>query len=227
MGDTMDWNQIDDYCMEANRQVLTYEQHGIRGVRTFGHSFNVQAASPLESHIHSGCLELVLLTEGSQSYTVGEESYPMARGDVFISLPGEAHSTGGAPQSRSEIYWIQLELNNEEEPFLNLGSSEGEELKRSLGGFSRHIIHCPQQLCRIFTDSFRCAASADAQQRSMGTSLLAAFLYGIVLQKEEEGTLPSKTSAAAAESAPSIWMQHAIVRLRYSMKMKSLMEQEI
>lgn len=183
----MAWDQIDDYCMEANRQVLTYEQHGIRGVRTFGHSLNAQAASPLESHIHSGCLELVLLTEGSQSYTVGGESYPMARGDVFISFPGEVHSTGGAPQSRSEFYWIQLELNSKEDGFLNLSTGAGEDLKKRLSDFHQRVTRCPEQLCRIFTDSFWNAAAHDFGRRCLGVSLLTAFLYGLVLQKQESG----------------------------------------
>lgn len=186
----------EEYWWGENRQVLTPEQHHIPGVQVFGHSLNVRAVSPLERHVHPGCLELVLLVRGNQSYTVDGRTYPLSGGNVFISFPGEEHSSGGEPQNVSEIYWIQLELAHTEN-FLHLDGEASGQLCRQLQSISQRVLYCGEELRRWFAESFWNIASSDTVHRAYGRSLLSCFLHGIALQERAAALELSDEIAAA------------------------------
>lgn len=173
----------EEYCWEESRQVLTPQQHGIPGVKVFGHNLNNRAVSPLETHIHPGCLEIVLLVKGNQTYTVGEKTYPLSGGNVFISFPGEAHSSGGEPQNVSEIYWVQIDLE-EQEGFLGLHQPWESQLRQRLEKLSQRVLYCGEELRRCMADSFWNTSSPDPCRQEYGRSQLISFLYGIILQEK-------------------------------------------
>ena len=188
----------EEYWWGENRQVLTKQEHGIPGIRIFGHSLNTRALLPLETHVHPGCLELVLLTKGNQTYTMDGKTYPLSGGNVFISPPGAEHSSGGEPQNISEIYWVQIELSGAED-LLCLGKEAGEMLRRRLSGMTQRVIYCEEGLRQFFVDSFWNTASKDACRQEYGRCLLAAFLYGVVLQ-EKAGTIALSDEIGTAVS---------------------------
>lgn len=169
------------YCWEENRQMLTVAQHGICGVKLLGHSINNRAILPLQSHIHTGCMELVLLVKGNQSYTVDGKTYPLSGGDLFLTFPDEEHSTGSEPQNVSEIYWIQLDFASTSS-FLGLSDTAGEQLKKRLLGISQRVFWCEESLRSWFADAFWAIASQDECKREYGRSLLVTFLYGVIQQ---------------------------------------------
>lgn len=192
----MEIKMTEEYFWEESRQVLTPQQHGISGVRVFGHNLNNRAVSPLETHIHSGCLEIVVLVKGNQTYTVGEKTYPVSGGNVFISFPGEAHSSGGEPQNVSEIYWVQIDLG-EQGDFLGLCEPWGRQLRQRLAGLSQRVLYCGEELRRCMADSFWNTASSDPCRQEYGRSQLISFLYGIILQ-EKAGVLSLSEEIGAA-----------------------------
>ena len=186
----------EEYCWEDNRQLLTVSQHGIRGVKVLGHSVNNRAVLPLESHIHSGCMELVLLVKGNQSYTVDGRTYPLSGGDLFLTFPDEEHSTGSEPQNVSEIYWLQLDLA-ENMPFLELSRMAGEQLKSHLLGISQRVFWCEKSLRNWFADAFWAIASQDECRKEYGRSLLVSFLYGVIQQASSVHLVLSEEMASA------------------------------
>ncbi len=192
----MEIKMTEEYFWEESRQVLTPQQHGISGVRVFGHNLNNRAVSPLETHIHSGCLEIVVLVKGNQTYTVGGKTYPISGGNVFISFPGEAHSSGGEPQNVSEIYWVQIDLG-EQGDFLGLCEPWGGQLRQRLAGLSQRVLYCGEELRRCMADSFWNTASSDPCRQEYGRSQLISFLYGIILQ-EKAGVLSLSEEIGAA-----------------------------
>lgn len=186
----------EEYCWEESRQVLTPQQHGIPGIRIFGHNLNNRAESPLETHIHPGCLEIVVLVKGNQTYTVGGKTYPISGGNVFISFPGEEHSSGGEPQNVSEIYWVQVDLETAE-GFLGLYPPWEDQLRNRLGKLSQRVLYCGEELRRCMADSFWNTASSDPCRREYGRSQLVSFFYGIILQ-EKAGMLSLSDEIGAA-----------------------------
>lgn len=186
----------EEYCWEESRQVLTPQQHGIPGIRIFGHNLNNRAESPLETHIHPGCLEIVVLIKGNQTYTVGGKTYPVSGGNVFISFPGEEHSSGGEPQNVSEIYWVQVDLETAE-GFLGLYPPWEDQLRNRLGKLSQRVLYCGEELRRCMADSFWNTASSDPCQQEYGRSQLVSFFYGIILQ-EKAGMLSLSDEIGAA-----------------------------
>ena len=186
----------EEYCWEESRQVLTPQQHGIPGIRIFGHNLNNRAESPLETHIHPGCLEIVVLIKGNQTYTVGGKTYPVSGGNVFISFPGEEHSSGGEPQNVSEIYWVQVDLETAE-GFLGLYPPWEDQLRNRLGKLSQRVLYCGEELCRCMADSFWNTASSDPCRQEYGRSQLVSFFYGIILQ-EKAGMLSLSDEIGAA-----------------------------
>lgn len=188
----------EEYCWEESRQVLTPQQHGIPGIKVFGHNLNNRAESPLETHVHPGCLEIVVLVKGNQTYTVGEKTYPLSGGNVFVSFPGEEHSSGGEPQNVSEIYWVQVDLETTE-GFLGLSHPWDDQLRCRLGKLSQRVLYCGEELRRCVADSFWNTASADRCRQEYGRSQLVSFLYGIILQ-EKAGMLTLSEEIGAAVS---------------------------
>lgn len=188
----------EEYCWEESRQVLTPQQHGIPGIKVFGHNLNNRAASPLETHIHPGCLEIVLMIKGNQTYTVGEKTYPLSGGNAFISFPGEEHSSGGEPQNVSEIYWVQIDLETEE-GFLGLHQPWANQLRQRLKKLSQRVLYCGEELRQCIADSFWNTTSSDPCRQEYGRSQLVSFLYGIILQ-EKAGVLSLSDEIGAAVS---------------------------
>lgn len=188
----------EEYCWEELRQVLTPQQHGIPGIKVFGHNLNNRAESPLETHVHPGCLEIVVLVKGNQTYTVGEKTYPLSGGNIFVSFPGEEHSSGGEPQNVSEIYWVQVDLETTE-GFLGLSPPWNDQLRHRLGKLSQRVLYCGEELRRCVADSFWNTASPDHCRQEYGRSQLVSFLYGIILQ-EKAGMLSLSEEIGAAVS---------------------------
>ena len=186
----------EQYCWEENRQLLTFSQHGINGVKVFGHSMNNRAVLPLEKHIHKGCMELVLLVKGNQSYTVDGKTYPLSGGDLFLTFPEEEHSTGSEPQNISEIYWLQLDFSTDA-PFLGLSDAAGKQLKSRLLNISQRVFWCEKSLRGWLADSFWAIASQDECKKEYGRSLLVTFLYGMIQQALSVHLTLSEEIAAA------------------------------
>jgi len=67
-----------------------------------------EAITGLSEHRHAGAVEICYLARGRQTYCVGEESFHLRGGDLFMTLPNEEHGTGGAPQEKGLLYWFIL-----------------------------------------------------------------------------------------------------------------------
>lgn len=84
---------------------------GFRGVLQLGRYNQTVAHAALDDHRHDGALEVCLLLRGRQTYVVGDHRYEMRGGDVFVTFPGEVHSTGRRPQEKGVLYWLIVALS--------------------------------------------------------------------------------------------------------------------
>jgi len=101
MSATRDWKQ-------RSRLIMKPERLGVSGITLFGRYNYRQAHPALPDHAHSRDIEICYLVKGRQSYRVAGETCRLRGGDIFITFPGETHSTGGSPEEKGVLYWISL-----------------------------------------------------------------------------------------------------------------------
>ena len=90
------------------RMMFDLGEHGIRSVPILGRYNYTHANPPLMDHSHFGAMEICLLVRGRQTYSVEGERFHLHGGDIFVTFPGETHSTGGAPEEKGLLYWMTL-----------------------------------------------------------------------------------------------------------------------
>jgi len=108
------------------RIIQTEEKLNIPGLRMFGKHSVTKAIPALYPHYHENAFEITYLCKGTMTFITDDQFHHLSGGDVYISFPDEAHSTGAVPISLNEMYWFQLDINAEN--FLFLGDEWKERL---------------------------------------------------------------------------------------------------
>jgi AraC-like DNA-binding protein len=117
---------------------------GISEVPMVGRYKYTQAQRGLTPHDHPGTLEICYLAKGTQLYRVGTKDFVMRGGDLFLTRPGEVHSTGEAPQEKGTLYWVQFILPRRSSRFLGCEPDDTRRLLDALNGIShRHFGGSP------------------------------------------------------------------------------------
>lgn len=168
----VDW--MDDFCWEPHRKILTPKESGIPELRCFGLHTENHAGQPLYPHYHEGCIELVFMLKGFQLYEVKGDTYNLSGHDVFVTYPGELHSSASHPQSRSSFLWMQLDLSGDG-TFLGLDELSGKFLKSQLISLPR-VFGSDSKLEEGLTETFFYLYSKDPLQRMMGQQGLIYYL---------------------------------------------------
>jgi AraC-like DNA-binding protein len=132
----MEYFVIDPSC---SREFIDFRALHFSDVRVLGHYDTPTALPMLLSHSHGQVLEICYLERGEQTYEVNEQEYQMHGGDVFVTFPGEPHSTSGKPQTRGSLFWMLIAVAKGSTPFLDLPKADGDALLRNL-------LHLPQRL---------------------------------------------------------------------------------
>jgi len=101
-------------------------KHGVMNVSMLGYYNHSRAQPGLSEHEHPVAIEICFLVKGRQTYVVGNKTYHLRGGDVFIAFPQERHSTGGHPQEKGILYWIQYTLPKPGASFLGLPPKQGQ-----------------------------------------------------------------------------------------------------
>jgi AraC-like DNA-binding protein len=96
--------------MHHPKIILPLEVPGLPGALQLGRYNQTIAHAALDNHRHAGAIEICLLLRGRQTYVVKGRAYEMKGGDVFLTYPGEMHSTGRRPQEKGVLYWLILGL---------------------------------------------------------------------------------------------------------------------
>lgn len=126
--------------MGRPRLEMPLARRGVAGVSLLGR-YNYSRARPaLIEHQHANAIEICFLVKGRQTYHLGGRSYRLTGGDIFISYPGERHSTGGLPEEKGVLYWMILEALGPGREFLGLPGPQGRALRSALQNLgSRHF----------------------------------------------------------------------------------------
>jgi AraC-like DNA-binding protein len=111
-------------------------------VRSVGHYRYLSAQRPLPPHVHADAMEISLLVRGQQTYRVNEEKFLVGSGEVFITFPNERHDSGGEPEEKGELYWLQLRLLDPDN-FLGLSRAGATVLQSELLALALHHFRMP------------------------------------------------------------------------------------
>ena len=120
--------------MHHPKLILPLAVPGLPGPLQLGRYNQTEAHAALDDHRHEGAIEICLLLRGRQTYVVNGHAHEMKGGDVFLTFPGEVHSTGARPQEKGVLYWLILGLPR---PGGALPGPGGAELARALRGLPR------------------------------------------------------------------------------------------
>lgn len=166
---------------EISRLILDMKRHDIDVFDEFGRYNYVNAQTVLLPHSHPGMLEICYLAKGSQEYFVGEETFRLYGGDVFISFPDEVHGTGNVPEEKGVLYWMILKQPEEGKEYLGLSFSEAKVLFNRLLQLPSRLFkghtECEHLLRGIVRTYFR---NKEALTKMELNNLLVAFLLHII-----------------------------------------------
>ncbi len=189
----VDW--VDAFCWLEHRKILTSEQSGIAALRTFGVCSANRAGTPLEAHIHKGCLEIVFLVRGFQVYEVENRRFSLSGADIFVTYPDEAHSSGGCPEGNCRLIWMQIDLS-EHMPFFGLDDPHADELRGALRRLP-HLFAGEDSVNRALYEAFTALSSGDEMMREWARQTLVCCLYRVVvLARRPAARGPEKIESA-------------------------------
>lgn len=131
-------------------EMLDPRRLGLPEVPVLG-MYRFRGAQPeLAPHRHEARMELCYLAEGQQVYHVGGRDYVLKRGDFFISMPDEVHGTGGHPQGRGMLHWLNIDLTRS--PLLGMTPAATSVLVKQLLGLKKRHFPAPARVKDVFDD---------------------------------------------------------------------------
>jgi AraC-like DNA-binding protein len=167
--------------MADHRRILNFRDVGIRDVPVFGWYEYYTPHPGLRTHTHPNTLEICYLNRGRQTYWVGGRDYHLTGGDVFITLPGEPHSTGSNPEDRGVLYWLNLRMPRRGRPLLSLSTGDTTLLTNRLLSLPQRHFGGASRLKHILDDIFALYDQSNNPLRCIAiNNRLVAFLLEIV-----------------------------------------------
>lgn len=126
--------------MSAHRVVIDFSSSGLSNFIKLGRYNYSRARDGLAPHAHTDQIEICYLARGKQIYYVQGEEYRLSGNDVFITFPGEVHSTGGFPEEKGVLYWMIFRIPEEEAGFLHYRGARARRIVKELQNMtSRHF----------------------------------------------------------------------------------------
>lgn len=120
-----------DIISTPERTIIHFSDYGMEGVCRLGKYAYREARKGLPKHIHEGMIEICYCEKGVQVYEVNGQRYEIRGGDIFITFPGETHSTDNYPEEKGSLYWLLLKISDEE-GFLHHNKADGEIFRKEL-----------------------------------------------------------------------------------------------
>ncbi len=168
------------------RTILDFRTLGFDDVLVVGRYDYSDMHQPLEAHEHGDLYEVCYLHRGQQTYTVaddrfGEGDYHLRGGDLFVTAPGELHSTGSDGEERGKLYWILLRQPKKNRRFLQLSTEESASLRQQLETLPGRHFPADSDIYPLLESIFEMFARPDdalkpARLRARLTTLLLAIL---------------------------------------------------
>jgi len=139
----------------------------------------------LLSHDHGSFFEICYLKRGTQNYYIGNEEYTLHGGDVFITFPKEKHSTGGDPQSRGCLYWMQIDCNCQN--LLGLDASSSELVIKKLFNIEKRKFKIKEEVASKLIKAYSLVDKGDEIGLIEAKALLTVFICNLIESENSAG----------------------------------------
>lgn len=170
-----------DTTNTENREIIDFRNYGFSDIVAIGHYNYNSAQSILQEHKHEGMMEICLLKKGEQHYFVEDREYILKGGDVFITFPGESHSSGSFPESKGELYWLIVNIDPQSQHFLNFYRKEKDIFIEELTSISVRHFRATAKLFKQLESIFQLVRDTD--NRLMNIALitqLSSFFIDLI-----------------------------------------------
>ena len=128
-----------DTTSTPERTLVDFTKYGLPDIVRLGKYAYKTAHRQLETHVHKGMMEICYCEKGVQVYEVDGKKYQLKGGDVFVTFPGEPHSSDNRPEEKGVLYWliIRIPANGR---FLDYSGEDGKAFVKELLGLpARHF----------------------------------------------------------------------------------------
>jgi len=179
--------------MARTRVEMQPTDQALQGLIQLGRYNHTAARSQLPEHRHRGGMEICYLIKGCQTYRVGGGDYRLRGGDIFLTFPDEVHGTGGMPEEKGALYWLQLRLPKKGECFLGLPKRESRALADALLALRSRLFRGSRAM-KDHLDAFtrlHHKATGKLKTCAMANQLVAFLLEVVACEKSP----PQRTSA--------------------------------
>ncbi|HOJ09230.1 MAG TPA: AraC family transcriptional regulator [Clostridiales bacterium] len=166
------------------RQVLCEGTLNLPGLTLFGHNVTTKAVLPMGTHIHDGCIEIVVVVKGNESYYVENRKFELSGGDVFVAYTDQPHRSGNTSQGVCEIIWFQIKPAVQEN-FLGLSAPFGDLIRSKLMAIDTHILKIDREGLFYLRKSFENFLRLREENRIYGQSLLISFLSRLLFTQTQ------------------------------------------
>lgn len=170
------------YCWEKEKQVLTYSEHQIAGLKNFAHHNITTSVSSDPFHYHSDIVEIHCMMKGERIVYLEEDEglsrHTIYGNEAFITFPYEIHQNGDASQSPCEFYAFQIHLRDRDN-LLCLDKENSNYLAQMLLSLKhRHISLSPGDIA-LLRRAFNLFSSLETHDIKTAVLTLTNFLFNL------------------------------------------------
>lgn len=166
---------MDEFSRE--RKLLTFSNIGIPDLFSLSKVELLTTKAPIVPHIHPGQFEICIHYEGCQYYEIDGKGYETHAGDIFISFPGEHHSTGNNQEDKSKFFYIIFDCHPEKASFMGLGRAESTYIVKKLFSIQSRLFKGANTVKPILDEAIRIYFSEDPLKVCRIYSLMIGFFY--------------------------------------------------
>lgn len=204
-----------DLKSTKERRIIDFRSWNIKSVVALGHYHYKTVFPQLQPHVHLGMIEIIYCVKGEQTYEVNNQLFHIKGGDVFITFPGESHSSAGQPEDKGELYWLIIDVSQPKEQFLHFDREETTTFYQSLLGIAqRHFQGLPSMKKQIeMIMKIHTLKKLNPMQSIEVKHLLTGFLLEVISASNSK---PSITNNNSLESIKKFIDDH--IRENYSIE---------
>ena len=132
------------------------------------------AVAPLMSHAHDDCIELTFILNGNQNFYVGGDVYKLSGNEIFVTYPGEYHSTGEFPIYRNECYCVAININR-----VKKSKQLPDSLKSMLVKFTEnrnYVYKFNKLMLLLLKNAYKSLTSSDPIKKVAGIGYIISLL---------------------------------------------------
>lgn len=169
-------NLIDTFLWDEKQKLVTFNEHGVRGLGNLSYYSLTRAKTPLEPHYHENMLEIHCMIKGKRFIKLGDRNYEIKGKEMLFTFPGEVHSTGDQPQSPSQYYAFQVDLSDKD-TLLGLDVETSRKLASLLLGLEHHRYQMSEEAQNLLKWAFERLLDDSEPDLDGGVRLLTSFLF--------------------------------------------------